>query len=84
MHRNPLARGLVNHPKDWPWSSSQFYAMAEPGLVGIDIVPEGRRGRRSPSSTPQPEGGALDLMGLASARATRRRSSYLLISNEWY
>jgi putative transposase len=40
MHCNPLARGLVQHPKDWPWSSWQFYAMAEPGLVGIDIVPE--------------------------------------------
>jgi putative transposase len=40
MHRNPWTRGLVNHPKDWPWSSWQFYTMAEPGLVGIDIVPE--------------------------------------------
>jgi len=40
MHRNPLALGLVNHPKDWPWSSWQFYAVAEPGLVGIDIVTE--------------------------------------------
>jgi hypothetical protein len=40
MHRNPLTRGLVNHPKDWPWSSWQFCAMAEPGLVGIGIVPE--------------------------------------------
>jgi len=40
MHRNPLTRGLVNHPKDWPWSSWPFYGMGEPGLVGIDVVPE--------------------------------------------
>jgi len=40
MHRNPLTRGLVKHPKDWPWSGWPFYVMGEPGLVGIDLVPE--------------------------------------------
>ena len=40
LHRNPLTRGLVKHPKDWPWSSWSFYGMGVPGLVGIDIVPE--------------------------------------------
>jgi len=40
MHRNPLTRGLANHPKDWPWSSWSFYVMGEPGLVGIDVVAE--------------------------------------------
>jgi putative transposase len=40
MHRNPLTRGLVNHPKDWPWSSWSFYGMGKPGLVSIDSVPE--------------------------------------------
>jgi len=40
MHRNPLTRGLVKHPKDWPWSSWGFYVLGEPGPVGIDIVPE--------------------------------------------
>jgi putative transposase len=40
MHRNPLTRGLVKHPKDWPWSSWPFYVMGRPGLVCIDIVPE--------------------------------------------
>jgi putative transposase len=40
MHRNPLTRGLVNHPNDWPWSSWSFYVMGEPGLVGIDVIPE--------------------------------------------
>ena len=40
MHRNPLTRGLVNHPKDWPWSSWSFYALGKAGLVEIDVVPE--------------------------------------------
>lgn len=25
IHANPVKRGLVNHPKDWPWSSWGFY-----------------------------------------------------------
>jgi putative transposase len=25
MHANPVIRGLVQHPKDWPWSSWSFY-----------------------------------------------------------
>jgi len=40
MHRNPVTRGLVRHPKDWPWSSWSFYTKGEPGLIAIDVVPE--------------------------------------------
>jgi putative transposase len=40
MHRNPLTRGLVKHPKEWPWSSWPYYAMGEQRIVGIDLVPE--------------------------------------------
>ena len=38
MHANPVTRGLVKHPKDWPWSSFPFYAKGETGLVAIDPV----------------------------------------------
>jgi len=38
MHANPVQRGLVQHPKDWPWSSFSFYAKGETGLVAIDPV----------------------------------------------
>jgi putative transposase len=38
MHLNPVKRGLVEHPKDWPWSSFAFYAERQPGLVPIDPV----------------------------------------------
>jgi REP-associated tyrosine transposase len=40
LHRNPVTRGLVEHPKDWAWSSWPFYAKNETGLVGIDTVAE--------------------------------------------
>jgi putative transposase len=38
IHANPMNRGLVKHPKDWPWSSWSFYAKDDPGLVGIGAV----------------------------------------------
>jgi len=38
MHANPVVRGLVKHPKDWPWSSFPFYAKGEAGLAEIDPV----------------------------------------------
>ncbi len=38
MHANPITRKLVEHPKNWPWSSWSFYAKGEAGLVTIDPV----------------------------------------------
>ncbi len=37
MHRNPVTRGLVAHPGDWPWSSYRHYATGEPGRVTVQI-----------------------------------------------
>jgi putative transposase len=36
MHRNPVRRGLVLEPDQWPWSSFRFYAYHEPGFVLIN------------------------------------------------
>ena len=36
MHRNPVVRGLVQKPHDWPWSSFRPYAYGEEGLVRIN------------------------------------------------
>jgi len=36
MHHNPVARGLVAKPEDWPWSSSRHYATGEVGTVEIE------------------------------------------------
>ena len=38
MHMNPLKRGLVAHPKDWPWSSFSFYSKLQPSFIKIDPV----------------------------------------------
>ena len=36
MHRNPVARGLVSEPDQWPWSSFRSYLYGEPGMVRIN------------------------------------------------
>ena len=36
MHANPVVRGLVEHPKDWRWSSWTSYWGGEAGMVRID------------------------------------------------
>jgi len=36
IHRNPVVRGLVDRPEDWPWSSFRHYATAEIGPVEIE------------------------------------------------
>jgi putative transposase len=37
MHANPVIRGLVKHPKDWPWSGWSFYVGVERTLVQMDV-----------------------------------------------
>jgi len=36
IHRNPVKRGLVRQPDDWPWSSYRHYANGEVGVVEIE------------------------------------------------
>ena len=36
MHRNPVKRGLVLKPDDWPWSSFRHYATGIEGTVEIE------------------------------------------------
>jgi putative transposase len=36
MHRNPVRRGLVEKPEDWPWSSFRHYATGQEGTVEIE------------------------------------------------
>jgi len=38
MHANPVIRGLVQHPKDWPWSSWSFYFQDGQALLALDLV----------------------------------------------
>jgi putative transposase len=36
IHRNPVERGLVEKPEDWPWSSYRHYLTGEQGRVEIE------------------------------------------------
>ena len=36
MHNNPVTRGLVSSPRDWPWSSWRFYFMEDTSLIPMD------------------------------------------------
>lgn len=37
MHANPVKEKLVEHPRDWPWSSWSFYETGQ-GLLKMDAV----------------------------------------------
>ena len=37
MHMNPVVRGLVGKPEDWPWSSARYYLLQEEGPVKINV-----------------------------------------------
>ncbi|MGA2857505.1 MAG: transposase [Candidatus Sulfotelmatobacter sp.] len=36
IHRNPVRRGLVSCPEDWPWSSFRHYVSGVEGVVEIE------------------------------------------------
>jgi putative transposase len=36
IHWNPVVRGLVKEPQDWPWSSARWYAGDRSGPVIVD------------------------------------------------
>ena len=46
IHRNPVERGLVGKPEDWPWSSFRNYATGEEGVVEIESEWTGRKRER--------------------------------------
>jgi putative transposase len=49
MHRNPVVRGLVSKPEDWPWSSFRHYATGQEGTVEIESPwTAARRGHKLP------------------------------------
>jgi putative transposase len=36
MHRNPVKRGLLPEPEQWPWSSFRYYKYGEAGQVRVN------------------------------------------------
>jgi putative transposase len=57
IHRNPVHRGLVAQPEDWPWSSYRHYARGETGAVQIEspVAAWKRRQIDHPNSLALPE-----------------------------
>jgi putative transposase len=45
-HRNPVARGLVERPEDWQWSSFRHYLSGIQGVVEIESQWTARRRER--------------------------------------
>ncbi|MBZ5516642.1 MAG: transposase [Acidobacteriia bacterium] len=39
MHGNPVKRGLVTSPDQWPWSSFRFYYLGDPSVLPMDHLP---------------------------------------------
>ena len=38
LHMNPVRRGLVSRPEDWPWSSARWYAGIGPVPIEMDAT----------------------------------------------
>jgi len=36
MHSNPVSRGLLSAPGDWPWSRSRFYYWQDASILRMD------------------------------------------------
>ena len=50
IHRNPVHRGLVERPEDWPWSSFLHWKTGEIGAVEIESPWTARRRGGLPAS----------------------------------
>ncbi len=51
IHRNPVERGLVEKPEDWPWSSFRHWSTGQQGLVEIESHWTYSRRRKSRNPT---------------------------------
>ena len=54
MHANPVQRKLVQHPKDWPWSSWAHYAGKRESRIRIDSDRGGNVETTSPRESQNP------------------------------
>jgi len=53
LHRNPVSRGLIARPDEWPWSSFRHDATSQKGIAQIESFwTEAMRHGRLPISAP--------------------------------
>jgi len=36
IHKNPVTRGLADHPEQWHWSSYRYYELADESIIAMD------------------------------------------------
>jgi len=53
IHRNPVERGLVENPEDWPWSSYRHWLSGEEGQVEIESHWTWTKRERSKNGVPR-------------------------------
>ncbi len=58
IHRNPVVRGLVTSPEQWPWSSFRQYALGLQGTVTVTIPWAADLSIYAPASTQTTKPGA--------------------------
>jgi putative transposase len=57
LHRNPVTRGLVAKPEDWPWSTFRHYATGIEGTVKIESFWTGWKHKtKNPTGCPRSPG----------------------------
>ncbi len=39
MHGNPVQRGMVTSPDQWPWSSFRSYFLRDDSILPVDRLP---------------------------------------------
>jgi putative transposase len=54
IHNNPVTRGLVARPEDWPWSSARWYAGDRTGPVSLNPLPPRRPNAGAAGSAESP------------------------------
>ncbi len=74
IHRNPVKRGLVEKPEDWPWSSFRHYATGVKGTVEIESQWTAfRRGNQLPEGVRLQKGAPSCFTTQAARSAERMR-----------
>ena len=76
IHRNPVKRGLVERPDDWPWSSFRHYATGVKGTVEIESQWTAmRRGNQLPEGVRLQQGEPSRFPGFSANAAEGKRHS---------
>ena len=73
IHRNPVVRGLVEKPENWPWSSFRHYASGLKGMIEIESQWTAfRRGNQLPDGVRIEQGPSRPLIAKSAMNGAQR------------